>query len=88
MVTYRIVYTKQAVKDIEFLKQAGLAEKAKKLVGIVKNNPFQTPPPYEKLTGDLKGMYSRRINIQHRFVYEILEEEHVVKIIRMWKHYE
>lgn len=88
MVTYHIVYTKQAVKDIAFLKQAGLAAKAQKLVEIVKSAPFQTPPPYEKLTGDLKGMYSRRINIQHRFVYEVLEEQRTVKIIRMWKHYE
>ena len=88
MVAYQIVYTKQATKDIAFLKQARLAAKAKKLVEIVKADPYQTPPPYEKLTGDLKGMYSRRINIQHRFVYEVLEERHTVKIIRMWKHYE
>lgn len=88
MVTYKVVYTKIAVKDIEKLKQAGLASKAQKLVEIVKVNPYQTPPPYEKLTGDLKGMCSRRINIQHRFVYEVLEDQHIVKIIRMWKHYE
>ncbi len=88
MVAYKIVYTKLAVKDIENLKQAGLAAKAKKLIDIVEVNPFQNPPPYEKLTGDLKGMYSRRINIQHRLVYEVLEQEHAVKIIRMWKHYE
>lgn len=88
MVNYKIVYTKMAVKDIEQLKQAGLAAKAKKLVDIVENNPFQNPPPYEKLVGDLKGIYSRRINVQHRFVYEVLEEERTVKIIRMWKHYE
>lgn len=88
MVTYKVVYTKLAVKDIEKLKQAGLASKAKKLVEIVKVNPYQTPPPYEKLTGDLKGMCSRRINIQHRFVYQVLEDQHTVKIIRMWKHYE
>lgn len=88
MVAYRIAYTKQAIKDIALLKQAGLAAKAQKLVEVVKADPFQTPPPYEKLTGDLKGMYSRRINIQHRFVYEVIEKEHTVKIIRMWKHYE
>lgn len=88
MVNYKIVYTKLAVKDIEKLKQAGLTNKAKKLVELVTINPFQNPPPYEKLIGDLKGMYSRRINIQHRFVYEVLEEKHTVKIIRMWKHYE
>ncbi len=88
MVEYKIVYTKQAVKDVVLLKQAGLSFKAQKLIDIVKANPFQTPPPYEKLTGDLKGMYSRRINIQHRFVYEVIEEQHTVKVIRMWKHYE
>lgn len=88
MVTYHIAYTGQAVKDIALLKQAGLSAKAQRLVELVKTNPFQTPPPYEKLTGDLKGLYSRRINIQHRFVYEVLEKEHTVKIIRMWKHYE
>lgn len=88
MVAYKVVYTKLAVKDIEKLKQAGLAAKAQKLIEIVKANPYQTPPPYEKLTGDLKGLCSRRINIQHRFVYEVLEEQRVVKVIRMWKHYE
>lgn len=88
MVAYKVVYTKLAVKDIEKLKQAGLAAKAQKLIEIVKANPYQTPPPYEKLTGDLNGLCSRRINIQHRFVYEVLEEQRVVKIIRMWKHYE
>ena len=88
MVAYHIFYTKQAVKDIESLKQSGLSAKAKKLIEIVKADPFQTPPPYEKLSGDLKGLYSRRINIQHRFVYEVLEKEHTVKIIRMWKHYQ
>lgn len=88
MVNYKIVYTKLAVKDIENLKQAGLAAKAKKLVDIVANNPFQNPPPYEKLAGDLNGLYSRRINIKHRLVYEVFENERTVKIIRMWKHYE
>lgn len=88
MVAYQIVYTKLAVKDIENLKRAGLATKAKKLINIIENAPFQTPPPYEKLVGNLNGLYSRRINIQHRLVYEVLEQEHTVKIIRMWKHYE
>ena len=88
MVEYNIVYTKLAAKDISNLKQAGLAAKAKKLIAIIRSNPFQNPPPYEKLVGDLIGMYSRRINIQHRLVYEVMEEEHTVKIIRMWKHYE
>lgn len=88
MVEYNIVYTKLAAKDISNLKQAGLAAKAKKLIAFIRSNPFQNPPPYEKLVGDLKGMYSRRINIQHRLVYEVIEQEHTVKIIRMWKHYE
>ena len=88
MVAFKIVYTKSAVKDIELLKRARLDAKAQKLIEIVRADPFRTPPPYEKLTGDLQGLYSRRINIQHRFVYEVLEEQHTVKIIRMWKHYE
>ncbi len=88
MVRYKVVYTKLAVKDIEKLKQANLTTKAKKLIELIAVNPFQNPPPYEKLIGDLKGMYSRRINIQHRLIYEVLEEEHTIKIIRMWKHYE
>lgn len=88
MVDYNIVYTKPAAKDISNLKQSGLAAKAKKLIDIIRVNPFQNPPPYEKLIGDLKGMYSRRINIQHRLVYEVIESKHTVKIIRMWKHYE
>ena len=88
MVKYKIVFTKLAVKDIDKLKQSGLSDKAKKLIEIIKNNPFQNPPPYEKLVGDLNGLYSRRINIQHRLVYEVLENEQTIKIIRMWKHYE
>lgn len=85
---YQIKYTRQAVKDVEHIKRAGLSEKVQKLISVVKVNPFQNPPPYEKLTGDLKDLYSRRINIQYRLVYEVLEQEHAVKIIRMWKHYE
>lgn len=88
MVNYKIVFTKFAAKDAANLKNAGLDSKAKKLIEILKTNPYQNPPPYEKLVGDLGGLYSRRINIQHRLVYEVLEEERIVKIIRMWKHYE
>lgn len=85
---YKIVYRKQVVKDIPKLKSAGLNEKAKNLVEILKENPFKTPPPYEKLLGDLQGAYSRRINIQHRLVYQVYEEEKTVKIISVWSHYE
>lgn len=88
MVKYKIVYTRQAVKDIDNLKSAGLDKKAKKLIDILKEDPFRNPPPYEKLIGDLKGLYSRRINIQHRLVYEIFPEEKTVKIVSLWKHYE
>ena len=84
---YRIVYTKQAAKDVETVKRAGLAQKAQKLIEIVRKNPYQTPPPYEKLVGDLNGLYSRRINIQHRMVYEVFEAEQTIKIIRLWTHY-
>lgn len=94
---YRIIYTKQAAKDIKNLKSCGLDKKAKGLIEIMKKNPFQNPPPYEKLVGNLQGYYSRRINIQHRIVFQIIEEpntyedidyEGYVKIIRMWAHYE
>lgn len=88
MVKFRIKFTKQAVKDLEYLKAANLSKKAKKLIDIMKENPYQKPPPYEKLIGDLDGLYSRRINIQHRLVYEVNNEEKIIKIIRMWKHYE
>lgn len=85
---YSLQFTKQAVKDSKFLKTANLDEKTKKLLSIIKENPFQNPPPYEKLIGDLSGMYSRRINIQHRLVYTVDEEQKTVKVLRMWKHYE
>ena len=85
---YKIVYRKQAEKDIQKLKENGLSQKARTLVEIIEKNPFQNPPPYEKLMGDLQGAYSRRINIQHRIVYQIFEEQKIVKIIRMWTHYE
>lgn len=88
MVVYKIVYTKRAVNDIKNLKSAKLDKKAKVLIELVRENPFQTPPPYEKSLGDLKGAYSRRINIKHRFVYEVLENEKTIKILSMWSHYE
>ena len=84
---WRIVFTKQAHKDAKKLAAGGLRPKAEKLLDILRENPYQTPPPFEKLLGDLSGAYSRRINIQHRFVYQILAEEKVVKVIRMWTHY-
>lgn len=85
---WELYFTKQAQKDAKKLASSGLKEKAKELLDIIKNNPYQTPPPYEKLVGDLAGAYSRRINIQHRIVYEVLEKEKAIKIIRMWTHYE
>lgn len=85
---YNIKYSKQAVKDIKNLKSAGLDNKAKRLIEIISKNPFQNPPPYEKLIGDLSGMYSRRVNIQHRLVYAVDEETKTIKVLRMWKHYE
>ena len=94
---YRIVYDKQAVKDIKYLKSAGLDKKAKELIEVLRINPFQTPPPFESLLGNLKDYFSRRINIQHRLVYQVYPDsvtvddityEGTVKIIRMWTHYE
>jgi len=82
------VYTKQAQKDAKKLAASGLKNKAQLLLEIIKNDPFQKPPPYEKLVGDLSGAYSRRINIQHRLVYQVYEKEHVIKVIRLWTHYE
>ncbi|BHH81916.1 Txe/YoeB family addiction module toxin [Desulforhopalus sp. 52FAK] len=86
--TWQIVFTKPAQKDAKKLASSGLKNKALSLIDILKENPFQNPPPYEKLIGDLLGAYSRRINIQHRIVYQILREEKVVKVLRMWTHYE
>ena len=86
--TWRLIYTKQAQKDARKIASAGLKDKAQLLLGTVAINPFQTPPPYEKLVGDLAGAYSRRINIQHRLVYQVLERDRVVKILRLWTHYE
>lgn len=85
---YKIVYTKKAVKDIAKLKSAKLDEKARSLIELVRKDPFQTPPPYEKLLGDLSGAYSRRINVKHRFVYEVLEKDKIIKILSMWTHYD
>lgn len=86
--SWRVVFAKQAQKDAKRLASAGLQPKAEQLLAILRSNPYQTPPPYEKLVGDLAGAYSRRINIQHRLVYQVLEEEQVVKVLRMWTHYE
>lgn len=88
MVKWRIVFTKQAQKDAVKLVAARLKPKAESLLKVLEENPFQNPPPYEKLVGDLSGAYSRRINIQHRLVYQIYEKERIVKVIRMWTHYE
>ena len=85
---WQLVYTKQAQKDAQKLAAAGLKDKAKALLAVVEQNPFQNPPPYEKLVGDLAGAYSRRINIQHRLVYQVLQDEQVVKVLRLWSHYE
>ena len=87
MVEYKILYSKLALKDAKKLSRANLDTKAKELINILRKNPFQSPPPYEKLVGNLKGSYSRRINIQHRIVYEVREKDKVVRILRMWTHY-
>ena len=88
MVTWNLAYSKYATKDAKKLSAAGLKDKAKALLDILEIDPFQNPPPYEKLVGDLKGAYSRRINIQHRLVYEIVRKEKTVRVLRMWTHYE
>jgi len=85
---WRVVFTKQAQKDAKKLAAAGLRSKAEKLLDAPRENPYNTPPTFEKLLGDLSGAYCRRINIQHRLVYQILDDEKVVKVIRMWTHYE
>jgi len=87
-VSWKIVFTKMAQKDAKKIKRAGLKQKVEELLSVIKKTPFQNPPSYEKLIGDLSGVYSRRINIQHRLVYQVLNEERVVKVIRMWTHYE
>ena len=86
--SWQVVYTKQAQKDAKKLSSSGLKNKTQPLLKLIETNPFQNPPPYEKLIGDLTGAYSRRINIQHRLVYQIIEEQKTVKVLRMWTHYE
>ena len=86
--SWRLVYTKQAQKDAGKLAAAGLKPKAQALLAILAENPYQTPPPFEKLVGDLSGAYSRRINIQHRLVYQVLDDPEIVKVLRMWTHYQ
>lgn len=86
--TYTLYFTKQAQKDAELIKLNGFKVKVEKLLKILQENPYNDLPPYEKLVGDLKGLYSRRINIKHRLVYQIYEKEKMIKIIRMWTHYE
>ncbi len=88
MVIWEIVYVKQAIKDAKKLAASGLKPKAQELIAVLTINPFQNPPPFEKLVGDLAGAYSRRINIQHRIVYEIFTKERIVRVLRMWTHYE
>ena len=88
MVNWEIVYAKQAVKDAKKLVASGLKPRAQELLAILAVNPFQNPPPFEKLVGDLAGAYSRRINIQHRMVYEVFTKDQTVRILRMWTHYE
>jgi toxin YoeB len=87
-VSWRLVYTKAAQKDARNLAAAGLKAKAQALLDVIAANPYQAQPPYEKLVGDLAGAYSRRINITHRLVYQVVEDEHVVKVLRMWSHYD
>lgn len=85
---FRVIFTKTALKDVANLKAARLDNNAKALIEVIKNNPYQIPPPYEKLLGSLSGLYSRRINIKHRLVYEVYEPEGVIKILSLWSHYE
>lgn len=85
---YKIEYRKKIVKDLDKLKNSGLDNKVKNLINILRENPYQNPPPFEKLIGDLDGTYSRRINIQHRLVYQVLEDNKIVRILSLWSHYE
>ena len=86
--TWKLVYTKHAQKDARKLASSGLKPKAQELLALIAEGPFRRPPPFEKLVGDLSGAYSRRINIQHRLVYQVLEDQRVVKVLRLWSHYE
>lgn len=88
MSPWRVVFTRQAQKDAKKLAASGLRPKAQQLIELLQRDPFSRPPPFEKLLGDLRGAYSRRINIQHRLVYQVLDAEHVVKVLRLWTHYE
>ncbi len=88
MVTWKLVYTKQAQKDAKKLVASGLKPKAQELLALIAEDPYRKPPPFEKLVGDLAGAFSRRINIQHRLVYQVLEEQKIVKVLRLWSHYE
>jgi len=88
VVSWHLVFTKQAQKDAKKIAHSGLKPQAERLLEIIKENPFKNPPPYEKLVGDLSGAYSRRINIQHRLVYEVVDDIKTIKVIRMWTHYE
>lgn len=88
MVKWQIVFAKDALKDAKKVSAGGMREKAQALLDVLAKDPFQNPPPYEKLVGDLAGAYSRRINIQHRLVYEVFKKEHIVRVLRMWTHYE
>ncbi len=88
MVSWSVVYAKQSLKDAKKVKASGLKEKAQALLDVLESNPFQNPPPFEKLVGDLSGAYSRRINIQHRLVYEVIPEQRTVRVLRMWTHYD
>jgi toxin YoeB len=88
MVKWNLIYTKQAQKDAKKLASSGLKDKAERLLAVIETDPFSNPPPYEKLIGDLSGAYSRRINIQHRLVYEVFEESRTIKVLRLWTHYE
>jgi len=85
---YKAIFSKHALKDVKKLKQAKLDAKARLLIEIIKTNPYENPPPYEKLVGNMQGYISRRINIQHRLIYKVLEDEKLIKIYRMWTHYE
>lgn len=86
--TWKLIYTKQAQKDAKKLASSSLKPKAQDLLALIAEDPYRRPPPFEKLIGDLAGAYSRRINIQHRVVYQVLEDERVVKVLRLWSHYE
>jgi toxin YoeB len=88
VVNWSVVYAKQALKDAKKVKAAGLKEKAQALLAVLESDPFQNPPPFEKLVGDLSGAYSRRINIQHRLVYEVFAEQRTVRVLRMWTYYD